>query len=71
MPANKPFDTAAFSKKLGVSHMSFAPEEKLIEQQAKAKAKVEKSEEEKTYEQTKQRKIRAVESGLRAHLQPS
>ena len=31
MPANKPFDTAAFSKKLGVSHMSFAPEEKLIE----------------------------------------
>ena len=25
MPANKAFDTAAFSKKLGVSHMSFAP----------------------------------------------
>ena len=24
MPANKAFDTAAFSKKLGVSHMSFA-----------------------------------------------
>ena len=31
MPANKPFDTAALSNKLGVSHMSFAPEEKLIE----------------------------------------
>ncbi|MCP1101144.1 Ala-tRNA(Pro) deacylase [Aequitasia blattaphilus] len=31
MPANKPFDTAAFSKKLGVSHMSFAPEEKMKE----------------------------------------
>ena len=28
MPANKSFDTAAFSKKLGVSHMSFAPPEK-------------------------------------------
>lgn len=30
MPANKSFDTAAFSKKLGVSHMSFAPPEKML-----------------------------------------
>lgn len=31
MPADKPFDTAGFSKKLGVSHMSFAPPEKMME----------------------------------------
>ena len=31
MPADKAFDTAAFSKKLGVSHMSFAPPEKMME----------------------------------------
>ncbi|HIW20597.1 MAG TPA: prolyl-tRNA synthetase associated domain-containing protein, partial [Candidatus Dorea intestinavium] len=31
MPADKPFDTSAFSKKLGVSHMSFAPEDKMME----------------------------------------
>lgn len=31
MPADKPFDTASFSKKLGVSHMSFAPPEKMWE----------------------------------------
>lgn len=31
MPADKPFDTAAFSKKLSVSHMSFAPPEKMLE----------------------------------------
>ena len=30
MPANKSFGTAAFSKKLGVSHMSFAPPEKMF-----------------------------------------
>ena len=31
MPADKAFDTASFSKKLGVSHMSFAPPEKMLE----------------------------------------
>lgn len=31
MPANKAFDTSSFSKKLGVSHMSFAPPEKMLE----------------------------------------
>lgn len=31
MPADKAFDTASFSKKLGVSHMSFAPPEKMME----------------------------------------
>lgn len=31
MPAAKAFDTASFSHKLGVSHMSFAPEEKMLE----------------------------------------
>ena len=31
MPADKSFDTSAFSKKLGVSHMSFAPPEKMLE----------------------------------------
>ena len=31
MPDKKPFDTASFSKKLGVSHMSFAPPEKMME----------------------------------------
>ncbi len=30
MPAGKAFDTAAFSRKLGVSHMSFAPPEKML-----------------------------------------
>ncbi|MDR1801207.1 MAG: prolyl-tRNA synthetase associated domain-containing protein [Lachnospiraceae bacterium] len=31
MPGDKPFDTGSFSKKLGVSHMSFAPPEKMLE----------------------------------------
>lgn len=31
MPDTKPFDTASFSKKLAVSHMSFAPPEKMME----------------------------------------
>ena len=31
MPADKAFDTSSFSKKLGVSHMSFAPPEKMLE----------------------------------------
>lgn len=31
MPAEKAFDTASFSRKLGVSHMSFAPPEKMWE----------------------------------------
>lgn len=31
MPANKAFDTGAFSKKLGVSHMSFAAPEYMLE----------------------------------------
>jgi len=31
MPADKAFDTAKFSSKLGVSHMSFAPPEKMME----------------------------------------
>lgn len=31
MPADKAFDTSSFSKKLGVSHMSFAPQEKMLE----------------------------------------
>lgn len=31
MPDDKAFDTASFSKKLGVSHMSFAPAEKMME----------------------------------------
>ena len=30
MPADKAFDTSSFSKKLGVSHMSFAPPEKNV-----------------------------------------
>ena len=35
MPADKAFDTSSFSKKLGVSHMSFAPPEKMLEQGVK------------------------------------
>ena len=31
LPANKPFDTSAFSKKTGISHVSFAPPEKMQE----------------------------------------
>lgn len=31
MPADKPFETSEFSKKLGVSRMSFAPPEKMLE----------------------------------------
>lgn len=31
LPANKPFDTAAFSKKTGIAHVSFAPPEKMEE----------------------------------------
>lgn len=31
MPADKAFDTSSFSKKLGVSRMSFAPPEKMME----------------------------------------
>lgn len=31
LPANKPFDTAAFAKKTGISHASFAPAEKMEE----------------------------------------
>ena len=31
LPANKAFDTAAFSKKTGISHVSFAPPEKMEE----------------------------------------
>lgn len=31
LPANKPFDTATFSKKTGISHVSFAPPEKMEE----------------------------------------
>jgi len=31
LPADKPFDTTAFSKKTGISHVSFAPPEKMEE----------------------------------------
>lgn len=31
MPANKPFDNKAFCKKLGMSSLSFAPSEKMVE----------------------------------------
>ena len=36
MPDDKPFDTASFSRKLGVSHMSFAPPELMVKQDRKS-----------------------------------